>query len=48
MISKTSTTFPPPKKNAWGTRRDKHAKKLESNNHAGTLLWKAFIASQGH
>ena len=37
-----------PKKNAWGTRRDKHTKKLESNNYADTLLWKVFIASQGH
>jgi len=38
--------FPPPEKNAWGTRRDKHTKKLESN--AGSLSWKLFIASQGH
>jgi len=33
----------PPKKNAWGTRWDKH-----TNNYAGTLPWKVFIASQGH
>jgi len=46
FISKTSITFPPPEKNAWGTRRDKHTKKLESN--AGSLSWKLFIPSQGH
>ena len=41
--------FPPPK-SAWGrpTRRDKHTKKLDSNNYAGTLPCKVFIASQGH
>jgi len=38
-------TFPPPEKNAWGTRRDKHTKKLKSN--VGSLSWKVFIASQG-
>jgi len=38
--------FPSPEKKAWGTRRDKHTKKLESN--AGSLSWKVFIASQGH
>jgi len=27
-------------KNAWVTLRDKHTKKLESNNYAGTLPWK--------
>jgi len=31
-----------------GTRRDKHTRNLESNSHTGTLLWKVFIASQGH
>jgi len=40
--------FPSPTKNAWGTRRDKHTKKLKSNNYAGTLPWKVFIVSQGH
>jgi len=45
-ISKTSITFPPPETNAWGARRDKHTKKLESN--AASLSWKVFIASQGH
>jgi len=35
-------------KNVWGTRRDEHTKKLESNDYAGTLLRKVFIASQGH
>jgi len=48
IISKTSTTLPPPEKNAWGTRRDKHTKKIESNNYAGTLPWKMFIASHGY
>jgi len=38
--------FSSPPKNAWGTRRDKHTKKLVSNNYAGTLPWKVFIASQ--
>jgi len=38
--------FPPKKR--LGTRRDEHTKKLESNNYAGTLPWKVFIASQGH
>jgi len=33
---------------ALGTRTDKHTKKLEGNNYAGTLSWKVFIASQGH
>jgi len=47
IISKTSTTSLP-QKSAWGMRRDKHAKKLESNYYAGTLPWKVFIASQGH
>ena len=47
-ISKTSTTFSSPEKNVWGKRRDKHTKKLESNNYPGTLPWKVFIASQGH
>jgi len=37
--------FPSTPKNAWGTRRDKHTKKLESNNYAGILPWKVFIAS---
>ena len=37
--------FPFPPKNAWGMRRDKQTKKLESNNYAGTLAWKVFIAS---
>jgi len=37
----------PPKKRL-GTRRDEHTKQLESNNYAGTLAWKVFIASQGH
>ena len=45
IISKTSTTFSPPQRNAWCTRRDKHTKKLESNNYGGTLFWKVFIAS---
>jgi len=40
--------FPSAQKNTWGTRRDKHTKKLESNDYAGTLPWKVFIASQGH
>jgi len=40
--------FSSPLKNAWGTCRDKHTKKLESNSYAGTLPWKVFIASQGH
>jgi len=51
IISKTSTTFPSPQKNAGGTRRDKHIKKLESNNYASALPWKMswkVIASQGH
>jgi len=30
------------------TQRNKHTKKHESNNYAGTLPWKVFIASQGH
>jgi len=47
IISKTSTTLPPPK-NAWGRRGDKHTKKLLSNSYAGTLPCKMFIASQGH
>ena len=34
--------FSSPPKNAWVTRRDKHTKKLESNNYAGTLPWKVF------
>jgi len=38
----------PPKKVAWGMRRDKHTKKLENNNYAGTLPCKVFITSQGH
>jgi len=38
----------PPPKNVCVTRRDKHTKKLESNNYAGTLPWKVFIASQEH
>jgi len=37
-----------PPKNAWDTRRNDHTKKLESNNYAGTLSWKVFIASQVH
>jgi len=37
--------FPSSLKTAWGTRRDKHTKKLESNSYAGTLPWKVFIAS---
>jgi len=40
--------FLQPKQNVWVTRRDKHTKKLESNNYAGTLPWKVFVASQGH
>jgi len=48
IISKTSTTLPTPEKNAWGTCRDKHTKKIESNNYAGTLPWKMFIASHGY
>jgi len=49
IFSKTSTTqlFLTPK-TAWGTRRDKHTKKLESKNYAGTLPWKVLIASQGY
>ena len=47
IISKTGTTFTPPKKRL-GTRRDEHTKELVSNNYAGTLPWKVFIASQGH
>ena len=47
IMSKTSTTLPTPK-TAWGTRRDKHTKKLESNNYAGTLSCKVLIASQGY
>jgi len=47
--SKTSTTFPTPQKTlrVLDTRRDKHTKKLESNNYAGTSPWKVFTASQG-
>ena len=45
IISKTSTTFPPPKTNVRVTRSDKHTKKLESNNYVGTLPCKVFIAS---
>jgi len=37
-----------PQKNACGTRRDKHTKKLESNNYAGTSPWQVFFASQRH
>jgi len=48
IISKIGTTFTPPQKNAWGTRRDEHTKNRESNNYAGILSWKVFIASQGH
>ena len=33
-----------PQKNAWGARRDKHTKKLENNDYAGTFPWKVFIA----
>jgi len=40
--------FSPQKKVVWGMRRDKHTKKLENNNYAGTLHWKVFITSQGH
>ena len=40
--------FPSSSKNARDTRRDKHTKRLESKNYAGTLPWKVFIASQGH
>jgi len=47
VISKASTTSSP-KKVAWGMSRDKHTKKLENNNYAGTLPWKVFITSQGH
>ena len=47
-ISKIGTTFTPHQKNAWGMRRDERTKKLESNNYAGTLSWKVFIASQRH
>jgi len=35
IISKIGTTFTSPQKNAWGTRRDEHTKKLESINYAG-------------
>jgi len=35
-----------PTKNAWGTCRHKHTKKLQSNNYAGTLPLKVFIASR--
>jgi len=45
IISKTSTTFPPPK-NAWGMRRDKHDKKLESN-YAGTLPGSCLLHHKG-
>jgi len=38
----------PPENIAWGTRRDKHSKKLESNKYVVTLSWKMFTASQGH
>jgi len=30
IISKTSTTVPPPEKNAWGTHRDKHTKQSKA------------------
>jgi len=36
-----------PSKNAWGTRRDKHTKKLESNNYAGTSPWQVFLHPKG-
>jgi len=36
--------FPSPQENVWGTRGEKHTKKLESNDYAGTLLWKVLIA----
>jgi len=46
---KTSTTFPLPQNNTFGVRVETNIpKKLESNNYAGTLRWKVFIASQGH
>jgi len=47
-MSKTSTTFPLPQKNTFGVRVETNTKKLESNNYAGTLPWKVFVASQGH
>jgi len=45
---KNKHNFPSPTRNAWGTRRDKHTQKLESNSYAGTLHWKVFTPSQGH
>jgi len=42
IISKTSTTFT---QKTLGVHAEKHTKKLESNNYAGTLPWKVFIAS---
>jgi len=39
--------FPPPQK-CLGALRDKHTKKLESDNYANTLPWKVIIASQWH
>jgi len=35
-------------KHAWVTRREKHTKTLESNNYAGNLPWKVFIAPLHH
>jgi len=48
MLFRKQAQLSSPPKNAWVTQRDKHTKKLESNNYAGTLPWKVFIASQGH
>jgi len=47
LFRKQAQLFLPPR-TAWGTRRDKHTKKLESNNYAGTLPWTVLIASQGY
>jgi len=47
LFRKQAQLFLTPK-TAWGTRRDKHTKKLESNYYAGTLPWKVLIASQGY
>jgi len=50
LFRKQAQLFLPPKKTLGvrDTRRDKHMKKLESNNYAGTLSWKVFITSHGH
>ena len=46
--SENKHNVPSHPKNDWSTGRDKHTKKLESNNYAGVLPRKVFIASQGH